>query len=71
MPAATATAAAAADEEEEEHPASRLRILVPQSRSAYLVPDPTGRLQPGQCFFQPVAADVPTVIEGRLLMVRP
>eukprot|EP00983_Pelagomonas_calceolata_P112934 1159936-Pelagomonas_calceolata.AAC.15 len=56
-------------EGESEHPAQRVRILVPDSRSAYLVPDPSGQLIEGECFLQPTIADVPTVIKGRIMMV--
>lgn len=69
-----AGASQGAAEEEPEHPACRLRTLIPQSRAAFLVPDPTGLLEPGQCFFQPTIGDqgvVLTAAQGqrRLFMV--
>ena len=52
-----------------DHLAQRVRILVLDSRSAFLVPDPSGMLSEGECFFQPTIADMPTVIKGKVMMV--
>lgn len=67
QPSAAAAADAALEDIEE---AMRVHILVHDSRNAFLVPDPTGLLAEGACFFQPTIADVPTVMRGKIMMVR-
>ena len=50
-------------------PQVKLRFRVPQSRLAFGIPDPTGLLQYGQAFFQPMIDAEATVISGYAVVV--